>query len=67
MTFYFSDEEFGTFLPLEKYDAGAILSITVSPGKAKELPPEVFSAHWLKFVMSAVTVDQDMWKLLAKS
>lgn len=66
MTFYVSDSEDGTFLPLERYNETSAISVTITAGRAKELPPEVFSAHWIKFVMSAVNSTVN-WKLQAKS
>lgn len=66
MTFFVSDKEFGDYLPLHANDTDAILSMTFSAGAAKELPPNLFYAHWVRFVVSAVG-SNTKFKVLGKA
>lgn len=67
ITFYCSDDQDGTFYPLEQYDATVDLTVDITASTAKELPPQLFGAHWIKIVPDAVSGGSDSWKMTCKS
>jgi len=66
LTFHVSDEQDGTFLPFQAYDVTASTTVAVTGGIAKELPPQLFAAEWLKITASAVGATV-AWKISCKA
>ena len=55
LEFYTSDTASGTFLKVYPYNSASALSVTVAASIAKEIPPQLFSAHYVKIVASAIS------------
>lgn len=55
LEFYTSDSESGTFRKVYPYDSTSALSVTVAASVAKEIPPQLFGAHYVKIVASAIS------------
>ena len=55
LTFYTCDTEDGTFMQVFPYDSTSGLSVTVAASVAKEIPPQLFGAHYVKIVASAIS------------
>jgi hypothetical protein len=55
LTYYVSDSESGTFVPVLAHDGSSNLTGTAAGGKAKQLPPALSPAPWVKVVASAIS------------
>ena len=55
LEFYTSDTEGGTYRKVYAHDSASALSVTVAASIAKQIPPQLFGAHWVKIVASAIS------------
>lgn len=55
LEFYTSDTEGGTYRRVFAHDSTSALSVTVAASIAKQIPPQLFGAHWVKIVASAIS------------
>ena len=55
LEFYTSDTEGGTYRRVFAHDSASALSVTVAASIAKQIPPQLFGAHWVKIVASAIS------------
>jgi hypothetical protein len=55
LEFYTSETEGGTFRKVYAHDSATALSVTVAASIAKQIPPQLFAARWVKIVASAIS------------
>lgn len=67
LTFYTCATKDGTYQAIQAHDASVDLTAAITGGKDKELPPQLYSAAWLKIVASAINAGEDEWELSAAS
>lgn len=68
LTYYVSDSELGTYVPVLEYDGTANVTGVASGGKAKRFPPALAPAAWVKIVASAISSGTTVtYTLLTKS
>lgn len=55
LEFYTSPTEDGTYQRVFAHDSTTALSVTVAASIAKQIPPQLFGAGWVKIVASAIS------------
>lgn len=55
LEFYTSDTEGGTYRKVYPFDSTSALSVTLAASIAKQIPPQLFGARWVKMVASAIS------------